>query len=322
MHWAAPEYAWLLLLAIPASFLLLRAEGLRRRDMILLLDTSKRYGPGRPRLTLTLTAAASLLIIATLCRPQWGQEALRQESRGLDILVALDVSRSMLADDLPPTRLAAAKRAIGGLLAQLRGDRIGLIAFAGSAFQVCPLTSDYGTFAEVLAETGRASIPLGGTTLAAPLAEARRVFAGNDGRGKYLILVSDGEDHGGDATAAAAALRGAGVTIYGLAAGSDSGGLIPLPGGTFLKDGRGAIVRSRMRAETLRDLATAGGGRLYELAGDPHALDKLYATELSSRERQAMQATRPRLADRYQYPLALAVLLLAIAPLVAGRGKP
>jgi len=325
MHWAAPEYAWLLLLGLPAVFLLRRAQLRRRRDMIQLAGESQVLP--RQWLAFSLPAFAFVLLVAALCRPQWGHEPLRQQSRGGDILVALDVSRSMLADDLVPNRLAAAKQAIRGLLARLRGDRIGLIAFAGSAFQVCPLTSDYGAFADVLAETGSASIPLGGTSLAAPLNEARRVFTGDQGRGKYLIVISDGEDHGsadqgGDLAAAAQALRGAGVTIYSVAAGSVAGGLVPLPGGEFLRNRQGAIVRSRMQLEPLRSLANATGGRHYDLASDPQALDSLYATELSAREKRVIQGTRQQLADRYQYPLALALLLLLLEPLIPGRGKP
>jgi Ca-activated chloride channel family protein len=328
MHWAAPEYAWLLLLGIPAAFLLRRAQARRRDGMIRLagenpaLPTRSRGARQLP--AYALPAFAFLLFIAALCRPQWGHETLQQQSRGLDILVALDVSRSMLADDLSPNRLAAAKQAIRGLLPRLRGDRIGLIAFAGSAFQVCPLTSDYGAFAAVLAETGSDTIPLGGTSLAAPLLEARRAFTGYPGRGKILILISDGEDHGGaghGGDLAAEALRGAGVTLYSVAAGSVAGGLIPLPGGEFLKNSQGAIVRSRMQPEPLRTLANAGGGRQYDLASDPGVLDSLFATELYARERRLIQGTRQQLADRYQYPLALALVLLLV-PLLSGPGKP
>ena len=319
MTWAAPEYAWLVLLGIPAAFLLRRAI-VRRRQGLRQLTGRDVNPPARSLLALLLPAAAFLLVIAALCRPQWGQVTLPQQSRGLDILIALDVSRSMLADDLHPTRLAAAKEAVTALLSQLRGDRIGLIAFAGSAFQVCPLTSDYGAFAAVLEETGSDSIPLGGTSLAAPLTEARRVFAGFEGRGKTLIVISDGEDHGSDAAVAAEALRSAGVTIYSVATGTVAGGLIPLPGGEFLKNRQGAIVRSRMQSETLR--ALSDGGRLLVLASDPRALDTLYLTELAAREKKEIRGTRPQLVERFQIPLALALFLLLIEPFTGGRRKP
>ena len=310
MHWAAPEYAWLGLLAAPALFLLHHARQRQRQGLALLYGHTHPERTGYRDSALVLPALAGMLLIAALCRPQWGQVPMPQQTRGLDLLIALDVSRSMLADDHPPGRLATAKHAIAGLLAHLLGERIGLIAFAGSAFQVCPLTGDYAAFAEVLRETDAGSIPLGGTTLASPLAEARRVFSGRDGRGKYLVLISDGEDQGNAAATAtaAAALRSAGVTLYGVAVGTRSGGLIPLGGGGFLKDRQGVIVRTRADPESLA--ALAGSSRMYDLTTDAAALEHLYLADLPVREGAIVQTSRQQFADRFQYPLALALLLL------------
>lgn len=326
MNWVAPEYAWLILLGIPATLLLRWAAVRRRRDLRQLTGEEVARLPLSARVrrwsAFLLPAAAFLLVISALCRPQWGQVTVQQQSKGLDILIALDVSRSMLADDLPPTRLAAAKAALAGLLPRLQGDRIGLIAFAGSAFQVCPLTSDYGTFADALAETGTDTIPLGGTSLAAALVEARRAFGKSERGGKVLIMISDGEDHGSDVSAATQALRDAGVTIHSVAAGTVSGGLIPLAGGEFLKNREGAIVKSRLRKEPLFALAAASGGRQLDLASDPQALGRLYATELSAGERREITKTRQHLAERFQFPLALALFLLLIEPLLGRSGQP
>jgi Ca-activated chloride channel family protein len=154
----------------------------------------------------------------------------------------------MLADDLAPNRLDHAKRAIAGLIPHLRGERIGLIAFAGSAFLICPLTSDYDSFSRVLAEVAPDTLPLGGTALSGALAEASRAFDGITERGRFLIVISDGEDHAGNAVAAATGLRSAGVKVYGAAVGTAGGGLIPLPDGDFLRSSKGAIVNSRLQA--------------------------------------------------------------------------
>ena len=281
MHWAAPEYAWLGLLAAPALFLLHHARQRRRQGLDLLYGHTRPERTGYRDAALMLPALAGMLLIAALCRPQWGQVPMPQQTRGLDLLIALDVSRSMLADDPPPGRLVAAKHAIADLLAHLQGERIGLI-------------------------------PLGGTTLASPLAEARRVFSGRDGRGKYLVLISDGEDQGNVAAtaAAAAALRGVGVTLYGVAVGTRSGGLIPLGGGGFLRDRQGAIVRTRAYPEALA--ALAGSPRMYDLTADPAALEHLYLADLPAREGSIVHTSRQQFADRFQYPLALALLLLLI----------
>ena len=325
MIWASPAYAWLLLLGIPAAFLLRRAA--LRRHRLLRQFTGDRHPPRtRPErirqvFAYLLPAAAFVLIALALCRPQWGPVPQPQQSKGLDILIALDVSRSMLADDLHPNRLAVAKAAVTSLLPHLQGDRIGLIAFAGSAFLVCPLTNDYATLGAVLAETGTDTIPLGGTSLTATLSEARQAFSGSEGRGKILLVISDGEDQGSDAAATVQALRSTGVTVYGVAAGTLAGGLIPLPRGDFLKNRQGNIVRSRMQTAPLLALATPTGGRLLDLTADPQALATLYATELATMERREIRGMRQQLAERFQLPLALALILLLIEPLIGRRSK-
>jgi Ca-activated chloride channel homolog len=324
MTWATPAYLWLLLLAVPVAALAIR-EVRRRRQEFTRLAGPGFSAPARGTLARTmLLAGGSLLLMVSLCGPQFGLLAEEHEAKGVDILVALDTSRSMLADDLRPTRLAAAKSAIAALSAGLHGDRIGLIAFAGSAFLVCPLTSDYGVFAGALSETGVDSISLGGTSLAAALREARRAFAGSRGS-RVLILVSDGEDQGADGgaecAAAARALREDGVALYAVAAGSPQGALIPLAGEGFLKDRAGAVVKSRLQTAPLRDVAGGAGGHLLELGAGPAALADLYRDDLAQLERTSHRSVQTRLAERFQIPLALALALLALEPLLGSRGR-
>lgn len=321
--WAAPDFAWLILLGIPAAWLLHWADAHRQADL------RRLVGEGRPargpllrrRLARLVPAAVALLLVAALCRPQWGQVTQQEKHVGMDILIALDVSRSMLADDLSPNRLVVAKRAISELLPRLEGDRIGLIAFAGSAFLVCPLTSDYDSFSRVLAEVAPETLPLGGTALSGALAEASRAFYGTGERGRFLIVVSDGEDHASNAVAAATGLRRAGVTVYGAAVGTAGGGLIPLPDGDFLRNPKGTIVNSRLQAEPLRLLATAGGGQVLDLVADGQALAKLYAADLSAAQRGEIGRIRYQLAERFQIPLALALFLLVIRFFLGMRGR-
>jgi Ca-activated chloride channel homolog len=317
MNWAAPAYAWLVLLGLPATLLARRMVLWRRQG--LLRVAGNRPGESQSRFATLSMAAIFLLIVIALCRPQWGLEMPPQERRGLDILIALDVSRSMLANDVRPTRLAAAKEAIAGLLRRLQGERIGLIAFAGSAFLVCPLTTDYDTFASVLDETVSDSLPLGGTFLAGALAEARRAFVATEAHRKVLVVISDGEDHGSDVAAGAMTLRGAGITVHSIVAGTAAGGPIQLSGGEFLKNRQGAVVRSRSRPESLQALAKAGGGSQFDLATDPKALERLYAAGLPSQDNQEIPGTRQQLAERFQLPLAMALLLLLIEPFISRR---
>jgi Ca-activated chloride channel family protein len=327
MSWAAPAYFWLSLLAVPLVALAAWGCNRRRQGMTRLIGAGDTVPamlhPGRRArfARRVLLSAACLLLIVTLCRPQWGIIAENHQTQGVDILIALDTSRSMLADDLHPTRLAAAREAIAALTAKLRGDRIGLLAFAGSAFLVCPLTTDYGVFNGVLAETGVDTIPLGGTSLAAPLNEARRAFPGHEGGARVLILVSDGEDHGGDYAAAAKSLHDTGVTVYTVAAGTLQGGLIPLPQGEFFKDRRGVVVKSRLQPAPLQEIAAAAGGRKLDLAAGRTALADLYAGELAALERKDIWSVRQRLRERFQIPLTLALVLLAIEPFIGRWGK-
>ena len=323
MEWAAPAYLWLCLGVLPVLALAVRGARRRRRGLTGLASegpSARQLGKAGRESALArggVLAAAALLLVLACCGPQWGMADEERQAKGIDILIALDTSRSMLADDLKPTRLAAAKEAIIALTADLQGDRIGLIAFAGSAFLVCPLTGDYGVFGGALAEAGAGTIPLGGTSLAAALKEARRVFSRSGGGGKLLIVVSDGEDQGGEYAAEARTLRGLGVTVSCVGAGTLQGGLIPLSRGDFFKDRGGAVVKSRLQPAPLKELA-GPGGRLVELAGGRNALVDLYPQELANRERTT-ERSGPRLRERFQIPLALALALLTLEPCLGSR---
>lgn len=323
LTWAAPEFAWLLLLAIPGGVLLSWSKAKQRATWLRLGgDTAghARYSVG----DWLPPALAFLLVVVALCQPQWGRIAQAEHDLGRDILVVLDVSRSMLADDLPPNRLHQARTAVTGLLPHLRGERIGLIAFAGTAFLVCPLTHDYATFADALAETGPNSIPVGGSLLSSALKEALLAFSRSKSQGKVLIVISDGEDHGGASDRLALqqtvqALKTAGVSIHGVAAGTAAGGLIPLAPGQFHKNANGEIVTSRLHSETLS--AISGEATSVALSQDAQALQTIYTTHSATWAAKASLKQTQRLAERYQIPLALALLLLLIAPLIRRRDR-
>jgi Ca-activated chloride channel family protein len=327
MSWAAPAYAWLCLLAVPV-IALVAWDWRRQKQVMRRLIGNGAYAaaltassPGARFSKGLLPSAIFIFIILALCRPQWGTVAEEHRSKGLDIIIALDTSRSMLADDQKPSRLAAAKEAIDALVAALQGDRIGLLAFAGSAFLICPLTTDYGAFGKTLAETGVETIPLGGTSLAAALTEAVRAFPGGAGHGRALILISDGEDHGESFNAAARKLRDAGVIIHTVAAGTTTGGLIPLSAGNFLKDRTGVVIRSRMQPAVLQTIAATLGGRRLNLNAGRTVLADLYTRDLANMERKEIDNVRQRRKERFQVPLAFALALLAVEPFLRKRRK-
>ncbi len=200
-------------------------------------------------------AAIALLFVA-LARPQVGYEWREVKRKGIDILFALDASRSMLAEDVSPNRLERAKLGMIDFVDKLEGDRIGLMPFAGSAFMLCPLTLDYNAFRESLDAIDTDIIPRKGTDLASAIRESGRAFeeAGNNHR--ILVIITDGEDLQGEALAAAETAAADGMVIHTVGIGSASGELIPI-GNDFVRDQQGELVKSRLDEQSLLKIAAS-----------------------------------------------------------------
>jgi Ca-activated chloride channel family protein len=318
MQWGAPAYAWLLLLFFPLTGFALRAHFRIKQDLLCLGAGTAQTRKGLMLIRPVCCGVALLLLIAALCRPQWGVIVEQQEAKGVDIIIALDTSRSMLADDLRPNRLAVAKNAIRTLTERLQGDRIGLVAFSGSAYTVCPLTTDYAAFRQVLSETGTDAIPKGGSDLSSVPAEVLRGLGGSNAGSSLLILVSDGEDHGSGTAEAARTLSRSGILISTVTAGSENGGIIPLPGGGFLKDRQGAIVRSRANPATLSLFSPHN----VPLDQDGAILAQIHGQVRPLLRQRILKGNRQRLAERFQIPLAAALLLLALEAVTCARRRP
>jgi Ca-activated chloride channel family protein len=304
------------------SLLVLRGERLRREDLNKLAEPelldrlAPLEQPGRRLIRHTSALLGMLFLVIALMQPQWGLIEEVQITNGMDIIIALDVSRSMLANDSDPNRLAVAKKAVASLITSNSDDRIGLLAFAGSAFLVCPLTADHAVVRQMLDELGPESIPLGGSSIAAALEEAERAFRGTPPGGRVLVVVSDGEDHRGGIMPALSPLRSAGVSIIAGLAGTPGGALIPLPGGGFVKDRSGAVIMSRARMDTLRTITS----ETVTLDGSDTALKRLFDQTRAAGATSAGRQKRRKLAGRFQYPLAAALFLLFL-PLVTDRER-
>ena len=228
----------------------------------------------------------------------------------------------MQAPDLHPSRLEQARRAVRELIPTLSGDRIGLVAFAGGAFTAAPLTTDYGGVLLALESLDTATIPRRGTSLAAAVDEAVRGFRGIREGSRILILISDGEDHEGATAAALERARQAGIRIFAIGTGTPDGELMPLPGGSFLKDRQGNVVKTRLNEDNLRQLADATGGVYLRATAEDFGLRRLYRERLTTLERrEAAGRQRPRYQERFQIPLALAVVLLVADPFVRQRRR-
>lgn len=321
MEFAAPLYG---LLVIPVLLVLLsrlRTERKRTEDLCrfaephLLPGLLGRQGRPGPLARLLLPALTMLLLVAALMRPQWGIVEEEHGRTGIDLLFVIDLSRSMLADDLPPSRLAVAKRAVARAVASAPADRIGIVGFAGSAFTVCPFTTDQQMALRMLDELGTDTLPKGGSSLVAALGEAGKAFRGTPPGGRLLVLVSDGEDHAGGIDPALAELRRQGVVTLAALVGTPAGGLMPLPDGTFVKGKDGAVVKSRADLASLKLIDPSAAPVNADGSGLSERMMELRTTLRHTEQKQRRQ----RLAERYAVPLSAALLFSCLGLFLSGR---
>ena len=279
----------------------------------------------RRRWAAVLVLSAALLTVVAMAGPQYGFHWQQIERRGVDIIIALDCSRSMLATDIQPNRLDRAKREIYDLLNMLEGDRVGLVAFSGTAFLQCPLTIDYQAFNLFLEVLTPDYLPQGGTDLTAALQTAREAFDPQSNADKAVILITDGENTGSDDPLAAAQEAGkAGIKLFCIGVGSGDGVPVPAGGGGFEKDASGRIILSRLDESLLSRMALSTGGTYVRSVAGDMDLDAIYRDQIRARmEAGTVESSRKQVwADRFQWPLGLAVLLLFILCWMPSAKKP
>jgi len=278
-------------------------------DLTKSLDITKR------KIKIIIILIAFAFIIFSFMRPQWGFKWQRIERKGLDIIIALDTSKSMLACDVKPNRLERAKLAINDFVKHLRGDRIGLIAFAGTAFVQCPLTVDYGGFLISLNSLSVHTIPRPGTSISSAIQQALKGYKGGLNKYKVLILITDGEDHEGDPIEAAKEAKKEGVKIFCIGIGTPEGDLIPITDSegnkTYLKDKNGNVVKTRLDETTLQKIALVTGGSYVRSGATEFGLDLIYKNKISKMEKRKIKSKMAKeYEERFQIPLSIAFLLL------------
>jgi len=337
MRFAVPVWLWLVPL-LPFLWLLLRAADRRARGRLERLLGPRAAGHvemANPRLLawqrFFLFGGLFWLLLA-LARPQWGASEVTVTQRGSDIVVALDISNSMLAEDVPPTRMERAKAELASFLDRLEDSRIGLVFFAGSAFVQCPLTLDYGTAGIFLNMAGPDMMSAQGTAIGAALDASRELLAkgrGEEPGGTFqaILLVTDGEDLEGDWRAAARRCVDDGIRLIPVGVGEESGGLIPVrdargrPAG-FMKDPDGNVVTTRLDLASLEEMAALGGGSAFRIGVDGLAGDRLFA-ELERLGRRDLEERRvSAFQERYLIPLLLAMGCFALRMLLFARRRP
>lgn len=281
---------------------------------------------GRRRTRRGLLLAALALLFMALAGPLLGFRWEVVNRRGNDIIFAVDTSRSMLTPDVKPDRLTRAKLAIDDFTNELDGDAVGLVAFAGDAFLVCPITLDYGAFHESLNAIDVNTISRGGTDITSAIHTAQQALRRRPGSDKILILVTDGEDLEGDALAAAqSASRQGGLKIYTIGVGTPQGDLIPLtgnPSGGFVKDESGAFVKSRLDEPALKAIASATGGLYAPLGTEGQGFETIYQRGLAPLLKHDLASRRQKIyTQRYQWPLAASLVLLLLSQLIGTRRR-
>ena len=325
---------WLLAGLVACLFLVWRYRVFNRRQRAALAQfvsprlfekLTATVSARRRRLKQGMFIAGVACLFVALARPQIGFRWEEIHRKGIELLVAVDTSKSMLTQDVKPDRLDRAKLAVNDLVNNLNGDGIGLMAFAGEAFLQCPITLDYDAFRESLDSIDTSTIPRGGTDIGGAIREAQSVLDARPGKEKILVLITDGEDLGGDAVAAARAAAKDGLKIFTVGVGTAAGDLIPVPGpdgGTdFVKDADGQFVKSRLDETTLKQIAAVTGGMYEPLGQEGQGLTAIYDRGLAPFTRHDLASRRTRVhIERFQWPL-LAGLLCFAGELLIGTRK-
>jgi Ca-activated chloride channel family protein len=332
MQFAHPKMLWLLAVTVPILSLFLWRSWRKKQFLIgqfvrsrllahLTVGLSRKVQ--KARMVLIIVAVA--LIMLAMARPQWGFAWQEATHRGLDVIVAIDASRSMLAEDIAPNRLERAKLAALDLMRLARRDRIGLVAFAGTAFLQCPLTLDDEAFRQSVVQLDVNIMPQGGTALAEAIRTAHTALKGDDANHRVVVLFSDGEDHDTGAVQAAEEAQGAGVKIFTVGVGTPAGELLRQRdqdgNSAYIKDPEGNVVKSRLNQGLLTEIATAGGGFYLPMSG-ANTVEVLYQRGLAplpGAESSSMLVKEYQ--ERFQWPLALALALLIIEVFVPERKR-
>jgi len=320
-RFAHPEYFWGLGL-IPLFLILFIIARIRRKKALrkfgypeILATLMPSVSAGRPVIKFILLMLALAFFIAGAARPQFGSKLKKVKRQGVEIIIALDVSNSMMAEDIKPNRLERAKRAIDRLISKLKDDKIGLIVFAGDAYTQLPITSDYNSAQLFLASISPQIVPKQGTAIGASINLAMRSFTPDPQAGKAIIVITDGENHEDDAVSAAEEAHSKGVTVHTIGMGLPQGTPIPVSGGQkgdYRRDKEGNVVITKLDEVTLQKVSSAGGG-LYLRANTAQVgledlfdeINKMQKTEMESR-------TFSEYEEQFQYFFAAGLILLLL----------
>ncbi|MBQ6298839.1 MAG: VWA domain-containing protein [Bacteroidales bacterium] len=325
MVYLAQSQYLLLLLLVPLLFVAYALYLRARRKRIarlgnpeLVAQLMPEASVGKGWLKVSLLAAAWFFFALGLARPQLGARLKEHESKGVEVVIALDVSNSMLAEDYSPNRLERSKLAISRLVDRLQGDRIGLVVFAGQAFVQLPITADYVSAKIFLKTINTESVPIQGTALAEALMSSARSFSTQSEHSRAIILITDGEDHEGDVLEAAKAIAEQGIRIYCIGVGSPQGKPIP-KNGSLMKDRNGDIVVSRLDEDILQEIAGIGEGKYVRAGNSEFGLNPIIDDIRTLDKEQFNSVVFEDFDEQYMYFFAIALFFLVLELLIPQR---
>ena len=321
---ASPQYLWLLLLIplLPAAFALgriVRTSRIRRLgDEALVKELMPSVSKSKDWARMVLFTIGFAAFVIGLCRPQIGAKLSEHKTRGAEVMIALDVSNSMLAEDYSPNRLERAKLAISRITDRLKEDRIGLIIFAGTSFVQLPITADYVSAKMFLSTISTGSVPVQGTAIGDAIQTAIRSFSLESEKSRAIIVISDGENHEDDAVAAAANAKESGISVYTIGVGSPEGQPIPMDG-NLLKDKDGQIVVTKLNEDALRSIAEAGGGAYIRAGNDEFGLNPILDDIEAMEAEEFNSIVFEEYNEQFMYFFAVAFVLFAVEMLLGRR---
>ena len=325
MIFAQSQYLFLILL-IPVFFLVqavvlkFRRRRLQRLgDEALVERLMPSYSKAKVWVSLVLFSLGFFFFVLAISRPQIGAALKERQTKGAEVMIALDVSNSMLAEDYSPNRLERAKLAISRMVDRLREDRIGLIVFAGNSFVQLPITTDYVSAKMFLGSISNESVPIQGTAIGEAINTAMRSFSPQSDKSRAIIVITDGENHEDDPVAAARQASDLGVRVFAIGVGSPEGTMIPMGGGEYLRDKDGNPVVTRLDETVLQDVAAAGKG-MYVRAGNSEFGLNPIIDEIERMDDELYNSVVFEEYDElYMYFLAMALLFFILEMLIGER---
>lgn len=324
IHFAQAQYLILLFLipvffVVQAVLLHLRRRRIRKfGDEKLVNQMMPSYSKSKVWVRLTLFSIGFFFFIIGLARPQIGARLKEQEIKGAEIIIAIDVSNSMLAEDYSPNRLERAKLAVSRLVDKLRDDRIGLVIFAGTSFVQLPVTTDYVSAKMFLNTIDTGSIPIQGTALGDAITTCIRSFSAQSDKSRAIILITDGENHEDDPVAAAEQAAQMGIKVFTIGVGSPEGKPIPM-NGELLKDKDGEIVVSKLDEGILQDIASAGNGAYVRAGNSEFGLNPIIDDLRKLEDEKYSSVVFEEYDEQFMYFLAIALFFFVLEMLVGDR---